>query len=147
MSLFRWEVKDKIQWIPDANGNWQPQNVNEQDTWGGEVGIQWNPLKELSLSLGYTYLDSKQKNRELKDALLNTTEIVERRAAAVPQHQARLSIGYLSCWKTRFNLTGRYVGDRVFYYDDYSAYPTVNQLEKKIRVLLYGGSDGASSFQ
>jgi outer membrane receptor protein involved in Fe transport len=133
LSFFRWEVKDMIQWIPDANGNWQPQNVNEQDTWGGEVGIQWKPVKDLSLSLGYTYLDSKQKNQELKDALLNTAELVERRAAAVPQHQARLSIDYLSCWKTRFNLTGRVVGDRVFYYDDYSAYPTVNQLEKKIR--------------
>lgn len=128
--LFRWEVKDKIQWIPDANGNWQPQNVNEQNTWGGEVGIQWNPIKDLSLVLGYTYLDSKQKNRELKDALFNTTEIVERKAAAVPQHQARLSIGYLTCWKTRLNLTGRYVGERVFYYDDYSAFPKVRQLEK-----------------
>ncbi|MBA4394792.1 MAG: hypothetical protein C0407_14675, partial [Desulfobacca sp.] len=132
ISLFHWAVQDKIQWIPDALGNWRPQNVNEQDTWGGEVGIRWNPIKELSLSLGYTYLDSKQKNRELKDALLNTTEIVERRAATVPQHQARLSIGYLSCWKTRFNLIGRVVGDRVMVYDDYSAFPTVNQLEKKV---------------
>jgi outer membrane cobalamin receptor len=129
--VFRWEVKDKIQWVPDANGNWQPRNVNEQNTWGVEAGIQWNPLKELAFSLGYTYLDAKQKNQELKDALLNTTALVERRAASVPQHQARLSISYLSCWKTRFNLVGRYVGDRMFYYDDYSAYPTVNELEKK----------------
>ncbi|MFH0787863.1 MAG: TonB-dependent receptor, partial [Pseudomonadota bacterium] len=112
MSLFRWEVKDKIQWIPDANGNWQPQNVNEQNTWGGEVGIQWNPIKELSLSLGYTYLDSNQKNQELKDALTNGTEIVERKAAFVPQHQARISISYQTCWKTRLNLLGRVLGDR-----------------------------------
>jgi outer membrane cobalamin receptor len=132
MSLFRWEVKDRIQWIPDATGNWQPQNVNEQNSWGGELGIQWNPLKELTLSLGYTYLDSKQKNRELKDALVNRMEIVERRAASVPQHQARLSVGYLSCWKTRFNLIGRVVGDRVMYYDDYNAFPTVTQLERKL---------------
>jgi len=130
--LFRWEVKDKIQWVPDAKGNWQPQNVNEQNTWGGEAGIQWNPLKELTFSLGYTYLDSKQKNRELRNALTNTTVIEERRAMAVPQHQARLSVGYQTGWKTRINLIGRYVGDRVIYYDDYSAYPQVTQLEKKI---------------
>ena len=59
--------------MPTAN--WQPQNVNEQDTWGGEVGIQWNPIKELTFSLGYTYLDSKQKNLELTDALTNSTGI------------------------------------------------------------------------
>ncbi len=132
MSLFRWEVKDKIQWIPDANGNWQPQNVNEQNTWGGEVGIQWNPIKELSLSLGYTYLDSNQKNRELKDALTNGTEVVERKAAFVAQHQARISISYQTYWKTRLNFLGRYLGDRKFYYDDYSAYPKVTQLEKTV---------------
>ncbi len=65
--------------------------MNEQDTWGGEVGIQWNPIKELTFSLGYTYLDSKQKNLELTDALTNSMELVERRAMAVPEHQARLA--------------------------------------------------------
>jgi outer membrane cobalamin receptor len=132
LSLFRWEVKDKIQWVPDANGNWQPQNVNEQDTWGGELALNWNPLKELSFTLGYTYLDSKQKNQELQDALLNTTQMVERRAASVPQNQGRLAVTYLSPWKTRFNLIGRYVGDRVMYYSDYSAFPAVRQQEKTI---------------
>ncbi len=130
MSLFRWEVKDEIQWIPDANGNWQPQNVNEQDTWGGELGVKLNPWKDLSFSLGYTYLDATQKNLELQNSLLNTLEMVERRAATVPRHQARFSVDYVSWWKTRFTLIGRYVGDRVFYYDDYSAYPAVNVLEK-----------------
>ncbi len=130
--IFRWEVKDKIQWVPDATGNWQPQNVNEQNTWGGEAGIQWNPLKELSFSLGYTYLDSKQKNREVRDALTNSTESVERKTMAVPEHQARLTIVYLSPWKTRLNLIARFLGERTFYYDDYSAYPTVTKLEKKI---------------
>jgi outer membrane receptor for ferrienterochelin and colicins len=130
--LFRWEVKDKIQWVPDATGIWQPQNVNEQNTWGCEVGIQWNPLKDLTFSLGYTYLDSIQKNLELKDALTNFMEMVERRAMAVPEHQALLTVGYQAPWQTRFNMNARYLGDRVFYYDDYSAYPTVNKLEKKI---------------
>jgi outer membrane cobalamin receptor len=132
LSLFLWDVKDKIQWIPDSKGNWQPQNVNEQDTWGGELALNWNPLKELTFTLGYTYLDSKQKNRELQDALLNTTAVVERRAAGVPQQQGRLAVTYLSPWKTRFNLIGRYVGDRVMYYSDYSAFPAVRQLEKTI---------------
>jgi len=130
--VFRWEVKDKIQWVPDANGNWQPQNVNEQNTWGGEAGIQWKPIKDLTLSLGYTYLDSKQKNRELKDALTNSTEMVERKAMAVPEHQARLTVGYQAPWKTKFNMIAKFLGDRIIYYDDYSAYPTVNKLEKKI---------------
>ena len=130
--LFRWEVKDKIQWVPDANGNWQPQNVNEQNTWGGEAGIQWNPLKELTVSLGYTYLDSKQKNRELKNALTNSTETVERWAMAVPQHQARLVVGYRAGWKTHFYLIAKVLGDRQIYYDDYSAYPSVSKLEKKV---------------
>ncbi len=130
--LFRWEVKDKIQWVPDASGNWQPQNVNEQNTWGGEAGIQWNPIKELTFSLGYTYLNSKQKNLELQNALTNSLALVERKAMAVPEHQARLTVGYLAPCKTRLNLLARFLGDRVIYYDDYSAFPAVTKLEKKI---------------
>ena len=99
--VFRWEVKDKIQWVPDAAGNWQPQNVNEQNTWGGEIGIQWNPIKELTFSLGYTYLDSKQKNQELKDALTSETALVERRAASVPSIRPVLTLGYRMPWNTR----------------------------------------------
>jgi outer membrane cobalamin receptor len=132
VSLFRWQVTDKIQWVPDDKGNWQPQNVNEQNTWGGDISLNWNPLKDLTVAIGYTFLDSIQKNRELQNALLNTTEIVERRAASIPQQQGRVSVTYLAPWKTRINLVGRYVGDRVMYYSDYSAYPAVTQLEKTI---------------
>ncbi|MBI4766409.1 MAG: TonB-dependent receptor [Deltaproteobacteria bacterium] len=132
LGLFRWEVRNKIQWVPDASGTWQPQNVNEQNTWGGEAGVQWNPIKELTFSLGYTYLDSKQKNLELKDALTNSLELVERKAMAVPEHQARLTIGYLAPCKTRLNMIARFLGERLIYYDDFSAFPAVTKLEKKI---------------
>ena len=132
LSLFRWEVRDKIEWIPDAAGNWQPRNVNEQNTWGGELGLQWNPVSNLSFSLGYTYLEAKQKNKELQDALTNETQLMERRAAGVPRHQARLTLSYRLPWGTLGHLTGRYVGDRVFYYSDYDDFPKVSQKEKDL---------------
>jgi outer membrane cobalamin receptor len=132
LGVFRWEVTDKIEWVPDATGTWKPQNVNEQNTWGSEIGFQWSPLKEVTLSLGYTYLDSKQKNQEVQDALTGETALVERRAASVPKHQGRLTLGYRMPWGTQAFLTGRYVGDRVFYYSDYTNFPTVSQQEKSL---------------
>ena len=64
--------------------------------------------------------------------MTNSLELVERKAMAVPEHQARLTVGYQAPWKTRLNMIARYSGDRVFYYDDFSAFPTVTKLEKKI---------------
>lgn len=132
LGVFRWEVTDKIEWVPDAVGNWQPQNVNEQNTWGGELGVQWNPIRDWSLSLGYTYLEANQKNEEVQDALANTTATVERRATGVPRHQVRLTLGTELPWGTQAYLTGRYVGDRVFYYSDYADFPLVRQKEKTL---------------
>jgi outer membrane receptor protein involved in Fe transport len=90
-------------------------------------------LKGLSFSLTYTYLDSKQNNREVSNALNNTTQMVERRALGLPQHQARLGINYNLPCNTRLHLTARYLGQRVMYYDDYSNFPQVTKLEKKIK--------------
>ncbi|MEW6186026.1 MAG: TonB-dependent receptor [Thermodesulfobacteriota bacterium] len=126
-------VKDKIQWVPDASGNWKPQNVNEQKTRGVETGVQWSPLKDLSFSFSYTYLDAKQNNLEVTDALTNDTRMVERRALGVPEHQARLGVHYVLPCQTRLFMNLRYLGDRRMYYDDYSHYPQVTKLEKKIK--------------
>lgn len=130
--LFYTEVKDKIQWVPDASGVWSPQNVNQQKNRGMEFELNWSPGKHWSLSFAYTYLDAKQHNRELVNAVTNETQMAERRAMGVPEHQLRLKTAYTLPWGTRLFLTLRYLGDRFMYYDDYSRYPQVGKLEKKV---------------
>lgn len=130
--LFYNQVKDKIQWIPDASGVWRPENVNEQKTWGFETGLKWSPIKDLSFMMTYTYLQAKQINRELVNALTNELVRVERRALGVPEHQARLGAAYRLPCGTRLFLNLRYVGDRVMYYDNYDNFPLVQKQEKKI---------------
>jgi len=130
--LFYTAIKDKIQWMPDASGMWRPQNVNEQKNWGFETGLKWSPMKDLTLTLAYTYLKAEQNNRELVNALTNETQLVERRALGVPEHQAKLGVAYTLPCGTRLFLNLRYVGDRVIYYDDYDNYPLVRKQEKRI---------------
>jgi outer membrane cobalamin receptor len=118
LSYFYWNVNNKIQWAPDKDWIWTPQNLGMYKGQGVEVGTKIRPLHNLILSLNYTYVDAKEKN-----------DGVSRRATYTPEHSFK---GLLTYW-TGFGLTAtgilRYVGDRYFYGTDKTATEPTNILD------------------
>jgi iron complex outermembrane receptor protein len=117
LSYFNWTLDNKIQWAPDINWVWTPQNLDQSKGSGWEIGTTVGPFYNLALSLDYTYIDAQEKN-----------QYVTRREAYTPRQLFR---GDLSYW-TDFGLTAtatvRYVGDRVFYGTDKTITEPTNTL-------------------
>ncbi len=101
-SYFKWDIKDKIRWVPDSSFFYRPENLDSYEAQGLELGTKIGPFYDTSLSLSYTYTDAKE----------NKQGGVERQALYTPDNQFK---GTLTYW-TQFDLTAaftvRYVGKR-----------------------------------
>ncbi|WMN58374.1 TonB-dependent receptor [Pseudoalteromonas xiamenensis] len=72
-AIFKTVFDNKIAWAPNAQGKWQPANINEARHQGIEVSVT-HTLLGLDSSWNYTYLDAKdeQTNSELTYVSKNT---------------------------------------------------------------------------
>jgi outer membrane cobalamin receptor len=107
VSYFWWDLKDKIQWVPDANWVYSPQNVDRYEADGWEVGGKVGPFYGLTLSLSYTMLDAEEQ-----------TQFTTREATYNPQDLFKGSLGYESEIGFSATATARYVGERSYYGSD-----------------------------
>lgn len=140
-SYFHWDVKDKIQWEPDAKGVWSPINIGEFKANGMEIGTKVGPYYKTSLSLNYTFIDAKEKSREYTrmdygwppffppDFRYN---IVKRRATYTPKHLFKGDLIYKSDFGLTLTATGRFVGNRVWYQTRYTNYPDTVTVRYKL---------------
>lgn len=135
-SIFYRTVKDMIAWVPDADGNWKPKNINKSNTIGVEMELKAELAKNLDASLIYTYLDAEQNNEETIYSdwftAINRVEKHKRRMAHIPIHQVGMDINYKTPFDTNIRFEGRYVGERLNYYPDYGNSPFVSMDTKRL---------------
>lgn len=132
-------TSELIAWTPDADGWWRPANINEQRVVGVTVETALALGDELRPRLAYTYTDATQRNSELVYSDFvegDSFEVVERRAANLPEHQVRLTLPLMLSVESGVLVNLLWTGDRVAYYPDYSAYPVIGMNEKTIPAAL-----------
>jgi len=61
VTWFKWDITDKISWIPDASYFYTPQNLNRYNSQGLEIGTDIGPYYNMTLSLSYTYTSADEK--------------------------------------------------------------------------------------
>lgn len=105
-SHFKWDINDKIQWVPNASFFYRPQNLDNYEATGWEAGVKIGPFYNVTLSLDYTKTDAK----EIKQGG------VKRQALYTPDNQFKGSLSYATDFGLTGTATARYVGSRPGYY-------------------------------
>jgi outer membrane cobalamin receptor len=136
--LFRRKVENLISWQPlGENGLWQPFNLDRSNSSGVEVELDYKVSDGLDCGLNYSY----NKGEEIKSDLAyddyftgeKRFEEFKRKARFLPENILNLDLNVkvlssLSC-QLAFNFRSR----KLNYYPDYSSYPEISYLSKKIR--------------
>jgi outer membrane cobalamin receptor len=61
ITWFKWNIANKISWVPDASYFITPQNLDRYNSHGLEVSSNIGPYYDMTLSLSYTYTDAEEK--------------------------------------------------------------------------------------
>jgi len=131
-SYFHWNVDDKIQWEPDSQGVWSPINLSGYEADGLEVGARIGPFYDLTLALGYTYMNAKEENRAYTKQDYGWPPLFppdfqysmeKRRATMTPEQQFKGDLTYRSNFGLTATATVRYLSDRLVYNTETTTYP------------------------
>jgi outer membrane cobalamin receptor len=106
ITYFKWDIKDKISWIPDASFFYTPQNLDRYKSRGWEIGMETRPLHNLTFSIAYTYTDAVE---EISGG-------VARKALYTSDNYFKSSMKYLNDAGFNASATIRYTGERPAYY-------------------------------
>jgi len=141
MSYFHWDVDNKIQWGPDSNGVFTPQNLRTYEADGLEVGTTIGPFYNTTLGLYYTYINAEEESKAYTKQQYYDPPTpadfqytwVKRRAAYTPEHLFKGDLAYWSKFGLTATATVRYVSDRLWYRTETDvAYPAT----KTVRYAL-----------
>jgi outer membrane receptor for ferrienterochelin and colicin len=102
LTYFKWDINDKIRWVPDINYFYTPQNLDKYTGEGYEAGVNYSVNENITLDISYTYTDSE-----------------EQQVGGVKRQARYTSDDYLKFGTNYFNENGfgisaalRYTGDR-----------------------------------
>ncbi len=138
LTYFQWDLDNKIQWEPDSNGKFMPENLREYNAKGVEVGTKIGPWENMLLALNYTYTDAEEENRAYTKQQYPFLPWVpadfqytwvKRRASNTPRDQFKGSLTWWSAFDLTAMATVRYVGDRVWYRTESTGYPNTETVE------------------
>jgi outer membrane receptor for ferrienterochelin and colicin len=118
-SGFLREVDDLIEWSPDENWVWRPDNINQFSSRGLEFGLELASMERLRLRSHFTYLSATQKNEEIVSYDQFFTPVygsVERRAAFRPETEGSITATYDAPFGLEFRAGLNYTGERVSYW-------------------------------
>ncbi|MFA4915529.1 MAG: TonB-dependent receptor [Syntrophales bacterium] len=108
LSYFKWDIDDKIRWVPDSSFFYRPQNLDSYEADGWELGTKIGPFYNLTLGISYTNTNAKE----------NKNSGTKRQALYTPDDQFKGSL----TWWTQFGLnataTLNYVSKRPGLYDN-----------------------------
>jgi vitamin B12 transporter len=93
---FYQDVKDLINWAPDANFVWRPSNISDAKIWGAEAEFVLYPAKGWAIPLNYSYVYPRDES---------TGDPIPNR----PKHTVNAGIDYRSPFGFKGGLKGRYV--------------------------------------
>ena len=118
-SYFHWTIDDKIQWEPDSQGVYSPENLRSFTGNGIEVGAKFQVLVNLLFGIDYTYIDAEEESKaySVQDYFTPYFEYdwVTRRAAYTPEHLLKGDLTYFTDFGLTVSAVARYTGDRVTY--------------------------------
>ncbi len=122
LSYFHWDIEDKIAWAENPNyptifpglNKWTPSNVDTFEGRGWEVGLKIGPLRNMILSLDYTYTDAEEQKKGGP----------KRQALYTPDNQFKGVLTYWAGFGLSATATVRYVGERPYYANDTDVDPT-----------------------
>jgi iron complex outermembrane receptor protein len=99
LNLFRYEIKDLIEFISSGNGSGIAQNMGAQEGYGLEWELSWEANRSLELIGNYAYQNS-------------TDKAANRNAGNAPRHQVYLQADWN--FRSRWNLNGQFnwIADR-----------------------------------
>jgi outer membrane cobalamin receptor len=106
VAWFKWDIKDKISWVPDASYFYTPQNLDTYRSEGWEMGASIGLFYNTTLSLNYTYSDAEE---ELYGG-------VYRQARYTAKDYFKGDLNYKNKEGLSLTATFRYTGDRPGYY-------------------------------
>jgi len=136
-SVFTRGLDDKITWVPGQNGLWKPENVNHVSIKGFEAEVQAKFLANYRITLDYTYLRAKQRNRELVYYDYLTSEMkfeeIERDAAFIPEHNALVSFDITFPGHLMLSITNSYTSARTNFYENWTGVPEISMQTKTIK--------------
>jgi vitamin B12 transporter len=90
------DVKDLINWAPDANFVWRPSNISDAKIWGAEAQVVFYPAKGWAIPLNYSHLYPRDES---------TGGPIPNR----PKHIVNTGVEYRSPFGLKGTLKGRYV--------------------------------------
>ncbi|WP_244154360.1 TonB-dependent receptor plug domain-containing protein [Desulfospira joergensenii] len=61
LTYFKWDIDDKIEWVPDASYFYTPENLSKYEASGIEAGLKFGPFYNTDLSLSYTKTDATEE--------------------------------------------------------------------------------------
>lgn len=138
-TYFHWDIDDKIQWGPDSNGVWTPENLRTYEADGLEASTKIGPFYNLTLGLSYTYLDAEEENKAYTKQDYGWPPFIpadfqynwiKRRAALTPDHLFKGDLTYRTDFGLIFTTTARYTSNRVWYRTETDvAYPATKTVE------------------
>ncbi|MFH0930491.1 MAG: TonB-dependent receptor, partial [Candidatus Zixiibacteriota bacterium] len=136
-SLFYRNVKNLISWQPlGENGLWQPFNLDRFNSKGIELELDYKFSEGFNIDLNYSY----NKGEEIKKELVyydfssgeKRFEELKRKARFLPENifNLNLNLKIFSSFSTQVSFN--YRSKKLSYYPDYSSYPEIKYLTKKL---------------
>ena len=141
-SYFNWTIDDKIQWEPDSNGIFSPNNLRSFKGNGFETGAKLKIADNLQFGINYTYIKADEESRSYTvmdygwppDFPPNFQfDWVKRRAAYTPEHLFKGVLTYYADFGLTVSALARYTGDRVTYRTETDGfYPNTKSVPYKL---------------
>ncbi|MDP3025532.1 MAG: TonB-dependent receptor, partial [candidate division Zixibacteria bacterium] len=136
-SLFYRNVKNLISWQPlGENGLWQPFNLDRFNSKGIELELDYKFSESFDFDLNYSYNRGEEIKKELVyDDFFSGEkrfEELKRKARFLPENifNLNLNLKIFSSFSTQVSFN--YRSKKLSYYPDYSSYPDIKYLTKKL---------------
>jgi outer membrane cobalamin receptor len=136
--LFYRKVKNLISWQPlGENGLWQPFNLDRFNSSGMELELDYKISEGFDFGLNYSYYQGEEIKKELvyDDYFTGEKrfEEVKRKARFLPENIFNLNLNLKILPSLSTQLTFNFRSEKLNYYPDYSFYPEIRYLTKKIK--------------
>jgi outer membrane receptor protein involved in Fe transport len=138
ISMYHREVKNLISWQPlGENGLWQPFNLDRFNSSGIEMELDYQVVENFDLNLNYAYTKGKEIKRELvyDDYFSGEKrfEEMKRKARILPENNFNLNLNMKWVSSLSTQLAFNYRSEKLNYYPDYTYYPEIRFLTKRIK--------------